>query len=71
MKFLNNYGVKQSILTNGLLLEKKIDDIVKYFTEIIVSIDGADSQTHNSIRGINSFDQILKGIKKTIDSSRI
>lgn len=58
-------GVKQTILTNGLLLEKKIDDIVGYFTEIIVSIDGANAGTHNSIRGINSFDQILKGIKRT------
>lgn len=59
--------VKQTILTNGLLLEKRIDDIHKYFYEIIVSIDGADSEMHNSIRGLNSFDQITKGIKRTIN----
>ena len=58
------YNIKQTILTNGLLLEKRADEIYKYFYEIIVSIDGADAGTHNSIRGINSFDQIIKGIKK-------
>ncbi len=56
-------GVKQSILTNGLLLEKRVKDLYKYFSEIIVSIDGANAATHNRIRGLNSFDQILKGIQ--------
>jgi MoaA/NifB/PqqE/SkfB family radical SAM enzyme len=60
--------VKQTILTNGLLLEKRADDVYKYFEEIIVSIDGAQAQTHNTIRGLNSFDQILKGIEKTVKS---
>lgn len=59
-------GVKQSILTNGLLLEKRVRDIYKYFSEIIVSIDGADAATHNRIRGLNSFDQILKGIQTAV-----
>jgi MoaA/NifB/PqqE/SkfB family radical SAM enzyme len=66
-EIFKQFGVKQTVLTNGLLLEKKIDDLVIYFTEIIVSIDGADAETHNSIRGINSFDSILRGIKKTTD----
>lgn len=56
------FGVKQSLLTNGLLLEKRAKEIYKFFSEIIVSIDGANTETHNSIRGINSFDIILKGI---------
>ncbi len=60
------YYVKQSILTNGLLLEKYVRDIYKYFNEIIVSIDGADADMHNSIRGVNSFDQIIKGIRTTV-----
>jgi MoaA/NifB/PqqE/SkfB family radical SAM enzyme len=60
--------VKQSLLTNGLLLEKRVEDIQKFFREIIVSIDGADDATHNSIRGLNSFDQILKGIKRAVAS---
>lgn len=69
-EIFNKFGVKQTILTNGLLLEKKIDDIVPYFDEIIVSIDGAVAQTHNFIRGVNSFDLILKGIKKAYEVHR-
>ena len=60
------YGVKQSVLTNGLLLEKRIDDVQEYFHEIIVSIDGGKAETHNKIRGLNSFDQIMKGIAKAV-----
>jgi Fe-coproporphyrin III synthase len=59
-------GVKQTLLTNGLLLDKRAGDIAKYFTEIIVSIDGGNAETHNRLRGVNSFDLILKGIEKTL-----
>lgn len=61
-------GVKQTLLTNGLLLEKRAEEIAGFFTEIIVSMDGAKAQTHNAIRGVNSFDLILKGIAKTLAS---
>src|SRR5205085_9301204 len=37
-KAFEEYNVKQSLLTNGLLLEKRAKDIYKYFSEIIVSI---------------------------------
>ncbi len=60
------HHVKQSLLTNGLLMEKRIKDIYSYFQEIIVSLDGASAETHNLIRGVNSFDLILKGIKTAL-----
>ncbi|HJY64778.1 MAG TPA: radical SAM protein [Ignavibacteria bacterium] len=60
------YSVKQSLLTNGLLLDKRIDEIQHYFHEIIVSIDGGKAETHNKIRGVNSFDLIMKGISKAV-----
>ncbi len=55
-------GARQTLLTNGLLLEKRLPELSS-FTEIIVSVDGPDAGTHNSIRGVLSFDQIVKGIK--------
>lgn len=61
-KLFNSLNVNQTLLTNGLLLEKRAKEIYPYFKEIIVSIDGANPDTHNTIRGIKSFDQILKGI---------
>lgn len=68
-KLFAGHGVKQTLLTNGLLLEKRIDDIKQYFEEIIVSLDGAEPDTHNKIRGVNSFDLILKGIAKSLTGS--
>lgn len=56
-------GVKQSLLTNGLLLQKRYDEIVQYFSEIIVSLDGPTAEIHNNIRGLDAFDQIVKGIQ--------
>ncbi len=60
--------IQQTLLTNGLLLEKR-SDLVPYFSEIIVSIDGSTSATHDSIRGIQSFDQILRGIERVTSGS--
>ncbi|HLX12132.1 MAG TPA: radical SAM protein [Bacteroidota bacterium] len=57
-------GVKQTLLTNGLLLEKRYEEIANYFSEIIISLDGARAETHNRIRGVESFDRILEGIGK-------
>ncbi len=56
--------VKQTLLTNGLLLAKRAVEFKGVFDEIIVSLDGADAATHNRLRGVNSFDLILDGIQK-------
>ncbi len=56
-------NIKQTLLTNGLLLEKRFDEIGKYFSEIIISLDGPNAETHNTIRGLEAFAQIEKGIR--------
>ena len=56
-------GVKQSLLTNGLLLEKRFKELEGMFSEVIVSIDGPDAEIHNAIRGIASFEQIIRGVR--------
>jgi MoaA/NifB/PqqE/SkfB family radical SAM enzyme len=65
-RLFETVDIKQTLLTNGLLLEKRAGEICKYFDEIIVSIDGAEAGVHNSIRGVNSFDVIQEGISKAI-----
>jgi len=62
-------NVKQTLLTNGLLLEKRFTEIGKYFSEIIISLDGPTAEIHNSIRGLEAFDQIIKGVKKVVSIS--
>jgi len=60
------FGVKQTLLTNGLLLEKRLPDISRYLSEIVVSLDGADSTTHDAIRGAVVFERILSGIRRAV-----
>ncbi len=60
------YGVQQTLLTNGLLLEKRHTEIEEFIDEHIVSLDGPTAAVHDSIRGVQCFDQIVKGIKKVV-----
>jgi MoaA/NifB/PqqE/SkfB family radical SAM enzyme len=62
-------GIKATMLTNGLLLNKRYDEIAGFFSEIIVSMDGAASATHDSIRGVRSFDTIYEGIVRVRKSA--
>jgi MoaA/NifB/PqqE/SkfB family radical SAM enzyme len=61
-------GVQQTLLTNGLLLEKRLPEIQKFLSGIIVSLDGATTKTHNAIRGVESFDKIVEGIRRAVGS---
>ncbi|MBI4417614.1 MAG: radical SAM protein [Ignavibacteriales bacterium] len=63
-RIFEDLGVRQSLLTNGLLLEKRARDVVGFFDEIIVSIDGPDATTHNAIRGLECFDRIVMGVER-------
>lgn len=65
-KVFRNIPVKQTLLTNGLLLKKRLPEIESYFHEIIVSLDGPDAATHDSIRGKNSFATIIQGIQEYV-----
>jgi len=56
---------KQSLLTNGVLVKKRIDKLAPYLDELIISIDGASPETHDTIRGVNSLKLIIEGIKHT------
>lgn len=62
--------IKQTLLTNGLLLSKRYSEIQSFFHEIIVSLDGATAEVHNTIRGVDSFDLILQGVERVVSSSK-
>ena len=60
--------VRQSLLTNGLLLEKRFAEIRSFFHEIIVSLDGPTDAIHDGIRGAEAFHRILGGIREVTGS---
>lgn len=67
-KIFSKNSVKQTLLTNGVLVKKKIDRLAPYLDELIISIDGAVPETHDAIRGVNSLNLIIEGIKHTKDN---
>lgn len=71
LEYVKNKNIAVSLLTNGLLLT---DDIISKMDEILhpkidfvqISLDGATKETHEKIRGKNTFDKTIENIKKLI-----
>lgn len=59
---LKNAGIKISLHTTGLLLQKHSDEIIQWVDDVIISLDG-DPATHNTIRNIPAaFEKMAEGI---------
>ena len=66
-------GIKTSLITNGLILDKKIDTLVKNgLDQIVISVVGSTAELHNSLRGVErlfeKIDKTLKIIKNNYPS---
>jgi len=63
LQYARSLPLQTSLITNGTLLESKIDQIAKYINGgVYVSIDGLD-KTHDEIRGVSGcFKKAVKGI---------
>jgi MoaA/NifB/PqqE/SkfB family radical SAM enzyme len=60
--FFRDLGLRVTLLTTGLLLQKKADIVVSGFDDIIISIDGPPD-VHNRIRRVSdAFQTIQKGV---------
>lgn len=54
-----------SLLTNGFLVDKWFDVLIRYLNRIILSVDGYNSNTHDSIRGIGgAHKKVINAIKR-------
>ena len=56
-------GLFTGLVTNGILLDKKIDALSKYTDSLAVSFDVNDKQTFNQTRGVDAFDTVKKNIE--------
>lgn len=61
--FSRSLPLHTSLITNGTLLESRIDEIAPYINGVVyVSLDGLE-KTHDAIRGVNgSFRKAVRGI---------
>lgn len=69
--YTRDAGLRINVCTNGLLLPKKADDLVRAgLSKIVLSLDGPPS-VHNAIRGNNkSFEQVIEGILALHDAKK-
>jgi MoaA/NifB/PqqE/SkfB family radical SAM enzyme len=60
--FFRDQNIHLTLLTTGLLLHKRAEDVAALFDDIIVSIDGP-AEIHDAVRRVNgAFNLIHKGI---------
>ena len=64
LEYSRTLGLNTSIITNGVLLDRKIDSIAPYIDgSIYVSLDGI-GETHDKIRGFRGcFNKTIEGIR--------
>ena len=64
LAFSRSLPLHTSLITNGTLLESRIDEIAPYINGVVyVSLDGLE-KTHDAIRGVNgSFRKAVRGIR--------
>jgi MoaA/NifB/PqqE/SkfB family radical SAM enzyme len=60
--FFHDLKIRLTLLTTGLLLLKRAEEVARAFDDVIISIDGTQ-EIHDSIRRVNgAFDLIRKGV---------
>lgn len=60
-------GIRVMLLTNGLLVQKQIELVSENVNELIVSLDAAEAELYQHIRGVDAFDLVLRGIQLTAE----
>ncbi|MBS1543051.1 MAG: radical SAM protein [Bacteroidetes bacterium] len=62
-QLLKKAGMRMSLLSTGLTLERHVQEINDYFDEVIVSIDGPE-EVHNRVRNISdAFERLQRGVR--------
>ncbi|MHA1156953.1 MAG: radical SAM protein [Candidatus Heimdallarchaeota archaeon] len=63
LEFSSRIGLINGLVTNGILLDKKIDAILKYCNFFSVSFDVNNKQSFNRTRGTDAYEKVKKNIK--------
>ena len=57
-------GMFTGLVTNGILLDKRIDDLSRYTDALAVSFDVNNKQVFNRTRGVDAFEKVKKNIQQ-------
>jgi len=62
-------GLSTSIFTNATMVNERIaNELAKLDVVVYTSMDGYSKETYESIRGINTWDRFIRGLKALINS---
>ena len=59
---LSGRGFRLILCTNGILLRRHREEVLKYFDSVVVSLDSHNSSSYETIRGVDAFDEVISGI---------
>ena len=65
---LADEGLEVWLLTSGLSLAKYARRVGTLFSTVTVSLDGTDAETYASIRGVDAFEVVCRGIRAASDN---
>ncbi len=63
LKLAHDRGVENiGVMTNGLLVPRRIEELARYATAVQIGMDGADEETNDKIRGKGTFKKIIEAL---------
>lgn len=68
--FLHQKGIITLMTTNGLLLDKYVESIVKYVTDVSISIDSYKKTDYEKIRSPHAFETVMKQFKALTEEKK-
>lgn len=68
--YSRSVNIISQVSTNGLLLEKTVDEATAAFDVIVVSLDTLDPELYRELRGVDAYDKIIQGIKDALAISK-
>ncbi|UCC94721.1 MAG: radical SAM protein, partial [Candidatus Omnitrophota bacterium] len=64
-------GIEFTVITNGTVVSNEnIEPILKYFKNIVISVDSPCKENFEKIREGASYDQVLENVKKLIECKK-
>ncbi len=62
LAYAKDNSMRVALITNGVLLDERLDEFSDYLDYLIVSMDGI-GETYRRIRGIDAYAKVVKGIE--------
>jgi Fe-coproporphyrin III synthase len=59
---LSGRGLELILCTNGMLLRRRREEVLKHFDGVVVSLDSHEPSVYKAIRGVDAFDEVVAGI---------